>query len=39
VDLFENEDHDLDAGELTLELDPYGHRWFRLRRPGARLPP
>ena len=39
VDLFENEDHALDAGELTLELDPYGHRWFRLRRPGALLPP
>ena len=24
VDLFEDEDHDLEAGELTLELDPYG---------------
>ena len=36
VDLFEDEDHDLDAGEITLELDPYGYRWFRLRRPGAR---
>jgi trehalose synthase len=39
VDLFEDEDHDLDAGELTLELDPYGYRWFRVRRPGALLPP
>ena len=39
VDLFEDEDHALEAGELTLELDPYGHRWFRLRRPGALLPP
>ncbi len=39
VDLFEDEDHDLDAGEITLELGPYGYRWFRLRRPGARLPP
>ena len=39
VDLFEDEDHDLEAGELTLELDPYDFRWFRLRRPGARLPP
>ncbi|HEX6654199.1 MAG TPA: alpha-amylase family protein [Thermoleophilaceae bacterium] len=39
VDLFEDEDLDLDAGELTLELDPYGCRWFRLRRPGALLPP
>ena len=39
VDLFEDEDHALKQGELTLELDPYGHRWFRLRRPGALLPP
>jgi maltose alpha-D-glucosyltransferase/alpha-amylase len=39
VDLFEDKDHALDAGELTLELDPYGNRWFRLRRPGALLPP
>ena len=39
VDLFHDEDHDLDAGEVTLELPPYGARWFRVRRPGARLPP
>jgi trehalose synthase len=39
VDLFEDEDHGLDAGEVRLELDPYGYRWFRLRRPGALLPP
>jgi len=39
VDLFEDEDHDLDAGEITLHLPPYGARWFRVRRPGARLPP
>jgi maltose alpha-D-glucosyltransferase/alpha-amylase len=39
VDLFQDKDHDLDAGEITLELEPYGHRWFRLRRPGTRLPP
>jgi maltose alpha-D-glucosyltransferase/alpha-amylase len=39
VDLFEDEDHGLDAGEVTLKLEPYGYRWFRLRRPGARLPP
>jgi trehalose synthase len=39
VDLFENEDHELDAGEVTLELPPYGARWYRLRRPGALLPP
>ena len=39
VDLFQDKDHDLDGGEITLELEPYGHRWFRLRRPGMRLPP
>jgi trehalose synthase len=39
VDLFEDEDHELDAGEVALELPPYGARWFRLRRPGERLPP
>jgi maltose alpha-D-glucosyltransferase/alpha-amylase len=39
VDLFEDRDHDLDAGELTLELAPYAARWFRVRRPGVRLPP
>ena len=39
VDLLEDEDHALEAGELTLQLDPYGYRWFRVRRPGALLPP
>ena len=39
VDLFQDEDHDLEEGEVTLELPPYGARWFRVRRPGARLPP
>jgi maltose alpha-D-glucosyltransferase/alpha-amylase len=39
VDLFENEDHELHAGTATLELAPYGAHWFRLRRPGERLPP
>ena len=39
VDLFEDEDHELDAGEVALELPPYAARWFRLRRPGERLPP
>ena len=39
VDLFQDEDHDLDAGETTLELPPFAARWFRIRRPGARLPP
>src|SRR3954454_9887214 len=39
VDLFEDKDLAVDAGEVTVELNPYGYRWFRLRRPGARLPP
>jgi maltose alpha-D-glucosyltransferase/alpha-amylase len=39
VDLFDEEE--LDAGALDggLELQPYGHRWFRVRRPGQRLAP
>jgi trehalose synthase len=39
VDLFQDEDHELDAGEVAIELPPYAARWFRLRRPGERLPP
>jgi glycosidase len=39
VDLFYDEDHELDAGEVTLDLPPYGAHWFRIRRPGSRLPP
>ena len=39
VDLFHDRDHALQAGEVTLELAPYGAHWFRLRRPGERLPP
>jgi trehalose synthase len=39
VDLFESRDHDLEAGEITLELAPYAACWFRVRRPGALLPP
>ena len=39
VDLFEDEDHDVDAGQVALDLPPYAARWFRLRRPGERLPP
>jgi maltose alpha-D-glucosyltransferase/alpha-amylase len=38
ADLFGADDAELD-GELTLALEPYGHRWFRLRRPGARIAP
>jgi maltose alpha-D-glucosyltransferase/alpha-amylase len=40
VDLLDGEDATPDAGGvLTVPLDPYGHRWFRLRRAGRRLPP
>jgi maltose alpha-D-glucosyltransferase/alpha-amylase len=39
VDLFRDEEHELDAGEIELDLSPYGARWFRVRRPGRRLPP
>jgi hypothetical protein len=39
VDLFDDEDHELEAGEITLALPPYAGRWFRVRRPGRRLPP
>jgi trehalose synthase len=36
VDLFEDAEHPLPA---TLSLEPYDARWFRVRRPGRRLPP
>jgi trehalose synthase len=39
VDLFEDREHRLEQGAVTLELDSYDGRWFRLRRPGQRLPP
>jgi maltose alpha-D-glucosyltransferase/alpha-amylase len=39
VDLFDDQDHGLEAEAVTLELPPYGAHWFRLRRPGERLPP
>ena len=26
-------------GALSLPLDPYGYRWFRLRRDGQRVAP
>jgi glycosidase len=39
VDLFQHEDHELDAGQAAIDLPPYGARWFRVRRPGQRLPP
>jgi trehalose synthase len=39
VDLFRAAEHELERGTVTLELDPYGAHWFRVRRPGWRLPP
>jgi maltose alpha-D-glucosyltransferase/alpha-amylase len=39
VDLFRDERHPLDDGAVTIELPPYGAHWFRLGRPGQRLPP
>jgi len=39
VDLFQDEDHELEGGELTLDLAPYDARWFRVRRPGQRVAP
>jgi trehalose synthase len=39
VDLFQHKDHELGAGQATIDLPPYGARWFRVRRPGQRLPP
>ncbi|HKG63139.1 MAG TPA: alpha-amylase family protein [Solirubrobacteraceae bacterium] len=39
VDLFDGEHAVPRDGTLTVPLDPYGARWFRLRRDGQRLPP
>ena len=39
VDLFDGENATPSDGALTVPLDPYGARWFRLRRDGQRLPP
>jgi maltose alpha-D-glucosyltransferase/alpha-amylase len=39
VDLFDGEDAAPRDGTLSVPLDPYGARWFRLRRDGRRLPP
>jgi glycosidase len=39
VDLFGDEDHELERGAVTLVLPPHGFHWFRVRRPGERLPP
>ena len=39
VDLFEYEELVPRGGRVTVELGRYGHRWFRLRRPGQRVAP
>ncbi len=39
TDLFVEEEHQLERGAVDLALGPYDARWFRLRRPGQRLPP
>jgi trehalose synthase len=39
VDLFEYREHGLESAAVTLDLGPYDARWFRVRRPGQRLPP
>jgi trehalose synthase len=36
VDLFDDAEHPLPA---SLSLEPFDARWFRVRRPGRRLPP
>ena len=39
IDLFQDDEHPLEDGTVTLALGPYDARWYRLRRPGQRLPP
>ena len=39
VDLFAQEDMQAKNGSIRIELEPYAHRWFRLRKDGQRLPP
>lgn len=40
VDLFAHDDLEPDGkGRVRLALEPYGHRWLRLRHDGQRLPP
>ena len=39
IDLFQDEEHRLEGGAVTLALGPYDARWFRVRRPGQRVPP
>jgi maltose alpha-D-glucosyltransferase/alpha-amylase len=39
VDLFGTEELKPRRGRVTVELGRYGHRWFRVRRPGQRVAP
>jgi trehalose synthase len=39
VDLFGPDEPAPRDGHVTVELARYGHRWFRLRRPGQRVAP
>ena len=39
VDLFADEELEPKAGALDVTLEPYGHRWLRLRHPGQRIAP
>jgi trehalose synthase len=40
VDLFEHDELEPSAGgRVEVPLGPYGHRWFRVRRPGQRVAP
>jgi maltose alpha-D-glucosyltransferase/alpha-amylase len=39
VDLFGSEELAPSGGRIEVELGRYGHRWFRLRRPGQRVAP
>jgi maltose alpha-D-glucosyltransferase/alpha-amylase len=39
VDLFGPDELESRGGRVTVELGRYGHRWFRVRRPGQRVAP
>ena len=39
VDLFGTDELEPRGGRVTVELGRYGHRWFRVRRPGQRVAP
>jgi trehalose synthase len=39
IDLFGPDELEPRRGRVTVELGRYGHRWFRVRRPGQRVAP